>query len=305
MAITYWSQIWQTYSRNTHDRVINCHNVYPCLCICIYVSISTATTWTQDLDCCINYNGDHKRGKVVHILFSDLYRKDSTAPATANSTCNLTPAPLPASQTIHIPDFTSILHLMSTQMQVRKHSRMWTKWSVCDSNPNRLIIRPTLIHLRGSDVLRWIIRYTNILKPHSLVIVSFKVYLLLVIGCNPRELYNCAHKSIIEKAQYPCTAGDWSVSDSVPVNARCQTRQTLTVYSKRNAHLIQIFFMAPLGKGAKNSHGRLCKWEFYTCSFFSLKNLDSFWRYFKACGGMSQNKNCSSEVHSSPKGSQL
>ena len=39
--------------------------------------------------------------------------------------------------------------------------------------------------------------------------------------------------------------------------------QQYTVCVKRTAYLIPIFFVAPTGKGTKNSHGRLCKREFY------------------------------------------
>ncbi len=36
------------------------------------------------------------------------------------------------------------------------------------------------------------------------------------------------------------------------------------------------FLWPPWGRGAKNSHGRLCKWEFYTCSISFVKNLQLF-----------------------------
>ena len=53
--------------------------------------------------------------------------------------------------------------------------------------------------------------------------------------------------------------------------------QWSTVYSKRNAHLIPIFFVAPWGRGAKNSHGRLWKkMSMYRAPIYII-DLVNFW----------------------------
>ena len=46
--------------------------------------------------------------------------------------------------------------------------------------------------------------------------------------------------------------------------------------SKETHIKIRIILWPPWGSGAKNSHGRSCKWEFYTCSNFSATILKIF-----------------------------
>ncbi len=54
-----------------------------------------------------------------------------------------------------------------------------------------------------------------------------------------------------------------------------------TVYSKRNAHLIRNFFVAPPGGGgAKNLYARLHNWELYTCSIFAIKKSATVLKIF-------------------------
>ncbi len=66
------------------------------------------------------------------------------------------------------------------------------------------------------------------------------------------------------------------------------------------------FFCGPPGGGEPKIHMvDYVNGSSTHAQFYLLKNLQPFWRYFKIPGGMSQNKNCSSEVHSSPKEMQL
>ena len=103
----------------------------------------------------------------------------------------------------------------------------------------------------------------------------------LLIGSNSRQFY---YRRVMI----------WTNTDTTVINQHLKlTSNNYSLCQKKRTFNLEIFCGPPGGGGPKSHMVDYVNESSIHAQFFSLENLQPFWRYFKRRGSMFRNKNCS------------